>query len=141
MPNDFVLTPDQMAQIEGWRVEEQEYLGTIAAAQDLLAEVRRKLDAAAILTGQAVGPRPAPEPVRPTRDDAPNPSNMIEAIARIVESSDQPISRKNLRKMLATQGFPDDRLANYFYTAVARLKAKGRLEVLPDGSLTSGLLS
>jgi hypothetical protein len=37
--------------------------------------------------------------------------------------------------MLAKEGFPPDRLANYFYTAIHRLKNKERVTVLDDGSV------
>jgi hypothetical protein len=60
---------------------------------------------------------------------------MTEAIEKIANEVGVPIPRKELKRLLKRQGFPNDRLGNYFYTAVHRLKGKKRITVQPDGSV------
>src|SRR5262245_50056773 len=43
--------------------------------------------------------------------------NMTGAIEAIANSLKTPISRKEMKDRLRAQGFPEERLANYFYTA------------------------
>jgi len=60
---------------------------------------------------------------------------LVAAIEKLANDASRPISKKELKRILAEQGFASDRLANYFYTAIHRLKAKERITVMPDGSV------
>jgi hypothetical protein len=137
----FVLTSEV---IDGWRAEEAEAKRLIAEGQRRLAEVGKKLDAAAVLTAIPAQTSPGES----HDDDAPSDdthdaetseelprSNLTEAIERLANASARPLSRPDLRRMLAQEGFPESRLSNYFYTVIARLKKHGRITVKRDGSL------
>jgi len=76
---------------------------------------------------------PWPKPAQPTlvNDSA----DLTAAIERIANASARPVAKKALKATLAAEGFAPDRLANYFYTAIHRLKGKERITVLDDGSV------
>jgi hypothetical protein len=118
-------------QVEDWQKEADELAEKLAEDQRRLDELRSKLKSAApFLPAKefTVGRRPgAPKPVDIS-------DNMTEAIERLATQKG-PISRKELKRLLAEEGFPADRLANYFYTAIHRLKAKERISETDDGSL------
>jgi hypothetical protein len=73
-------------------------------------------------------PVPMP-PVAPDKGD-----NLTEAVERIA-NKEGPLTKKALKEKLSKEGFPDDRLANYFYTTIHRLKAKNKIYVGEDGSV------
>ncbi len=58
--------------------------------------------------------------------------NMTAAIESIANSLSAPISRSDMKDRLRERGFPEERLANYFYTAVGRLKGKNKITVTDD---------
>ena len=139
----FVLTSEV---IDGWRAEEAEARRLIAEGQRRLADVGKKLDAAAILTAipfqtnsNASHDNDAPaDDAHDEVDAGPElpQSNLTEAIERLANASSSPLSRPDLRRMLAQEGFPESRLSSYFYTVIARLKKNGRITVRRDGSLS-----
>jgi len=59
--------------------------------------------------------------------------NMAASIETIANTSDKPLTKATLKSRLMTLGFPEDRMGNYFYTVIARLKGKKRITVQPDG--------
>lgn len=144
-----LLTTDQ---IDQWERRSADAARIIAEQQARLEDLRTKLKAAEIFR-----PKPIPErdrqlfvePPLLANDDTffqhtitsePPPSsrdgdNMVAAIEKIANEAPRPISKKQLKKTLAEQGFAPERLANYFYTAIHRLKAKERITVMPDGSV------
>ena len=62
-------------------------------------------------------------------------ASMMEAMDKIANNSPAPLTKTQMRARLIAQGFASDRMGNYFYTCVARLKAKHRITVEADGSI------
>jgi len=142
-----LLTTDQ---IDQWEREFAESARIIAEQQARQEDLRTKLKAAEIFR-----PKPVPErdrqvfvePPLLANDDTffqhtitaePPPKdgdNLVAAIEKIANDAPRPVSKKELKKILAEQGFAADRLANYFYTAIHRLKTKERITVRADGSV------
>ena len=103
----------------------------IADAQRELGPITERLRAVAVLAG----PPTEAASAKSNGLSAGEPQNMTEAIEKIANETGTPIPRKELKRLLKKQGFPNDRLGNYFYTAVHRLKGKKRITVQPDGSV------
>ncbi len=62
--------------------------------------------------------------------DAPdNGGDMTKAIEEIAIKSNTGLTYKEMREKLHEMGFPRERLANYFYTAVNRLEEKNRIHI------------
>jgi hypothetical protein len=130
--------------LQAQQAAERDLESKIANDQRRLAEIREWLRAAAVLTGSKP---PSNQPQRNIEVVTENGSvamtnsaggmtdNLTEAIARIVNNSPVSVPKADLKKMLAKEGFAGDRLANYFYTAIHRLKAKDRITVHADGSV------
>jgi hypothetical protein len=135
-------------EIEGWERESIEIAKRIADDQERLNELRTKLkmaeffrpkkpsffdcvDIPTISNGQSVpaGTLSAGGETEPEGD------NLVGAIESLANNAAQPIPKKMLKQMLAQGGFAPDRLANYFYTAIHRLKSKERISVLENGSI------
>jgi hypothetical protein len=55
------------------------------------------------------------------------------AIERIATTSPAPLTKKQIKEMLAAEHFPEDRLGPYFYICIKRLKKGERIRVLDDG--------
>ena len=134
-PTDIILTADQ---VERWKQRKDALQRTIADAQRELADINRRLDAVAILTGERVETERPAEPERPAPETpAQEPEEaMVDAITRIAHESQNPVPRSVLKDRLRSAGYAESRLGNYFYTAVSRLKQRNRIKVLPNGSIT-----
>ena len=63
---------------------------------------------------------------------------MMAAVERLVLSAREPIAKAKLKDGLRREGFPEERLGNYFYTVIKRLKERRRISVRPDGSVGIG---
>jgi hypothetical protein len=137
-------------EIEGWERESVELAKRIADDQERLTQLRTKLKMAEFFrpkkldffeadkaADQVQVPLALAHTVTsPTAAPADGEGdNLVAAIEKIANSSLQPVSKKELKALLATQGFPAERLANYFYTAVHRLKSKDRITVMADGKI------
>lgn len=132
----FVLTNDVL---DGWKAEKDAAERMIAEGQRRLADVRHKLEAVAVLTGRPVADAPQLFEVEPKpKETADDPTNMVAAVLEIVGDAERPLSKKVLRSMLRKRGFPEERLGNYFYTVIHRLKGKGRITLSDDGSIWKG---
>jgi hypothetical protein len=129
----ILLTLDQ---IQGWEKEAEDLAREIARDQARLDELRQKLKAAEFF-------RPAPARTglfakmvaANDAGEAPDSDNMVAAIERLASGAQAPIPKKVLKHLLAQEGFASDRLANYFYTAIHRLKAKDRISVMANGDV------
>jgi hypothetical protein len=134
----FVLTPEQRDIIRQKQTEKAKLETIIADAHRRLAPLNDWLDAVTKVTGGRIE-MSASSSVSSTGNAAVTESgdsvNMTVAIEKIANESTAPISRKDLKQMLAKKGYSEDRLGNYFYTVVHRLKTKGRITVEPDGSV------
>jgi hypothetical protein len=119
--------------------EEQDIVRRIAADQQRLADVRDWLSTVARLVPKAQPRLPlAPRAqIKTTFRSAAtvDGDNLTLAIENLANASDAPLPKAELKTILAEQGFSAERLANYFYTAIHRLKAKDRITVQPDGSV------
>jgi hypothetical protein len=132
----FVLTSDQQAAIRRMEAEKARLEKVIADAQRELAPITERLRAVAVLAGPPMEAAPSKSNgLFESPDTAGEAQNMTEAIEKIANETGTPIPRKELKRLLKKQGFPNDRLGNYFYTAVHRLKGKKRITVQPDGSV------
>jgi hypothetical protein len=126
----FTLTADQLKR---WKDEQAELERQIAEAQKKLASVNEKLRAAAVLTAAEIGPTPSASfEEKSTSAPSSEAGGMTEVIERLANESSAPITRSALKAKLMEQGFGID---PYFYTVIARLKAKKRITVNPDGSV------
>lgn len=144
--NQVLLTVDQ---VEQWEQESAELARKIADDQARLDDLRQKLKFAEYFRPKKrtfFGPRAdAPQPIAmPTTPAVPpevavgdgsGTGDLTAAIERIANGSARPVAKKALKAVLAREGFAADRLANYFYTAIHRLKGKDRITVLKDGSV------
>jgi hypothetical protein len=78
--------------------------------------------------------------VRAGDDAGTSADNMTAAIVEIVKTLGQArITHAALRQKLRSKGFPETRLGNYYYTAVHRLKEKGRITIDPSGAIGGGI--
>jgi hypothetical protein len=107
-------------------------MNRIVDDQAELAAVRRKLEAVSILREWSGSPPASTPPAPPVENGD---KNMMLAVERLVTASAMPLERAKVKKALAEQGFPAERLGNYFYTVVKRLKDKKRIAVQQDGKL------
>ncbi|MGA9726439.1 MAG: hypothetical protein WBQ84_03105, partial [Methylocella sp.] len=95
----------------------------LAKRQGELQSLRARIQAALVLLEPiAIRDNHKLEPFesRPTAEA--EGSNMIEAMATIANSSDKPLTKAAMKARLQVLGFPEERMGNYFYTCVARLK-------------------
>jgi hypothetical protein len=118
------------ALIEEWETKAAELE---QAASKMLAEAkafRARVEAGTLLLGPVGGHSKVEEGA------AVDTESMIEAMATVANMADRPLTKSAMRSRLMTLGFPEDRMGNYFYTCVARLKGKKRISVLPDGRIS-----
>jgi hypothetical protein len=127
-PRKPLLTEEDVAR---WREERDLLREEIAAAQAKMAELTRKLEAAAVFMDIDVSAfeplaQKAPEPV-PS-------SSLYAAIARVIEASSAPMTPKMIREAILAG--PDAgliRSENYLYTAIKRLADKASITKQGDG--------
>ena len=131
----FILTNEKLAE---WQKEMEQLERDIAAKQKRHAFLAGRLHAVAVLTGKEPEDR---EPLaaetlfdqaKPARADH---KNMMGAVDKMANEAHRPISKADVRKILAEMSFPEGSLGNYFYTVIARLKAKRRITVMPNGDI------
>jgi hypothetical protein len=127
--NTVTITP---ATIEEW---EQESVKREKAAAKLLEEAksyRARAEAGKLLLGLSAG---SGGDAGDADDDGPG---MMESMATIANAAEKPMTKATMKSRLLTLGFPEDRMTSYFYTCVARLKAKKRITVTDDGKMWKG---
>jgi hypothetical protein len=140
MKADTTITLDPN-QVRAWEGEAHELESRAQAMMEQAKALRRKAEAAAFLLGIDNNPNPqqlkpgpvTPAPARP--EPTAETTTMISAIADIANTSDKPVTKAAMKARLLALGFPKDRLGNYFYICVARLKRKHRISVLPNGNI------
>jgi hypothetical protein len=64
--------------------------------------------------------------------------SMMEAMETIANSADKPMTKATIKSRLQILGFSEEQMGSYFYTCVARLKAKKRITVTDDGRMWKG---
>ena len=132
-----ILTVDA-ATLKGWQDEVAAAEQTIAEGERRRMDAQRKLDAFAVLSGQAAPPSQtaahANGSIASIFSGLGDEMNLTAAVETLAHG-ETPIPRPTLKAKLREQGFPEDRLSNYLYTVIARLKDKRRITVRLDGSL------
>lgn len=130
------------SQIEMWRRRKVELEQELVDKQRELNGITKLLDAVSMLMPH--GARPSME-VPPKTNGANHMAEpkeaMTDAIPRLVEAHGKPMSKAILKERLLESGFSRERLGNYFYTVIMRLKERGKIDVAKDGSLTLGMMS
>ena len=129
--NDGILLTAE--QVRGWREKKTRLEKEIADAEVELGVVSRRLEAVAVIVGKHW---PDDEPASSEDDEETSVGNMIAAIERIASSSREPQTKAQTKIALRLEGFQEERLGNYFYTCIKRLKDRRRILVLPDGRIT-----
>jgi hypothetical protein len=120
----MTATPEQEAVYQAWLADREDLNQRIEAFEKTFGKPK-KIDFAAILSGNPIPQASHPEI---TED-----GNMTGAIEAAVNAPGYfPMDHKRMREYLFSLGFPEDRLGNYYYTAVHRLKERGRLAINED---------
>ena len=134
----FILTAEQREAIRHMEAEKVRLEKVIVDAQRALIPLNDRLHAVAILAGPQPNNRPEPNGTmfdEKPKTETPAPTNMTEVVEKIANTSSDPVPRKQLRETLLAQGFTQDRLGNYFYIVIHRLKKKKRITINEDGSV------
>jgi hypothetical protein len=137
----FVLSRERTEAIAGWKAEKARLENIVTDANRGLNQVNEKLQAAGVLAGQ--NGESSPSGVESSRaflkkEKTLKAANLTRTVERIANESAGPMAKNDLKEILVQQGFPKERLSTYFYTAITRLKHKGRITVRADGSLWRG---
>lgn len=128
-----LLTERQVAE---WRKEQHKLEIAISSTRQRLAEINKMLEAVAVLSG---GEPALPNSAEPTQSEITDLSeSMTHAVERIVRQALVPLTKAQLKKQLAEEGLSGERLGNYFYTVIARLKNRERIQVHSDGRVSAG---
>ncbi|MEQ8281819.1 MAG: hypothetical protein RIC04_03530 [Parvibaculum sp.] len=131
-------TPSQLAYIEELKGKRSELQRKLAETQDLLSDVDKRLNAAAVLFSaphSALKPEAVPEQFEMRSEDAEDSTDLTAAVERLANKAPSPLTKSNLRAQLRSAGFPENRLGNYFYTVIKRLKESRRISVQADGKI------
>jgi len=120
--NQVILTTDHIRQ---WQEEIQRAERQKADADAIIADRRKKLEAAAILAGEV---NPAPIPLPPEDGD----ESMQAAAERILRGFDRAVEhhelQAELRKIPRFAAMLDKHKGAYYYTLVMRLKKVGKIK-------------
>ena len=115
-----------LADVKGWQDKKNEIEGRVAALQNELSDINKKLDAAAVLSPEAAQLRistSAPT-VRVSGNGSAATSEqetLTAAVVRIIGNSANPMTAKQLRKALTNEGYENSQIGNYLYTVFSRL--------------------
>jgi len=131
---ELILTPEQQKQISAWKMRKSELEKIVADAQQELLQITRWLEAIALVAPE--GGQKSAVQAREARVPA---ESMMDAIVRLVSAAPSPITKTRLRELLANEGFPKERLGNYFYTCIMRLKERQKIDVEPNGRVGIGI--
>src|SRR5260221_200749 len=122
MVNNAPLLVLTAAQVDGWREQVREIEAVIEKHQTELALLHDRLKAVDLLVTDSSGQVFAVE--MKTTAKATDPKDLTAAIEAVANDSPSPVPKRVLKQRLRDRGFAEDRLANYFYTAIMRLKAR-----------------
>lgn len=124
---------DEKAELEG-RISaiQTEFEGRISVIQDSLADINKKLDAAAILSPEVASLKIVTSPPQVRVSGGGNGAlveqeTLIDAVVRLVAHSSSPMTAKQLRKALLNEGYENNQVGNYLYTVFGRLLKRGRI--------------
>jgi hypothetical protein len=126
------------SEIAQWRKEKDRLTVLLVDTQRRLGAVNQFLNAAQVLAGDE--PESELEEEGSENPDEHDPSNFMGTIFKIVNESEKPLSKSDLKAALLAAGVDKERMKGpYFYVAIARLKKKNRITVHPDGTVSKGL--
>lgn len=126
------ITPDSIRERQRLKDEVD---SVIERLQRESAGHKRWIDAAQIVLGMDGMDEDA---VDPAPSEGGGSGTMMDAVVRIAIDHGKPISKADMRSELIQAGFPKERLGNYFYTVIARLKERQRIDVLANGDIIVG---
>lgn len=117
MSDSITVNPATVAQ---WRAQ-------LKQATADVARLTKQIELAETLGLAGAGPTLFEVPDGRSRGN----DNMTAAIEEITKTN-PPLDNKTMKKKLRGMGFPEERLANYYYTAVQRLAVQKRIVIWPD---------
>ena len=132
MAETFTLSPTV---VEGWERKQKEALAKAEAYTKEAAQWGQKVQAARLILSSMDIEVPGVGPEEPVRED-----NMTAAIEEIANDTKVPLTHKEMKARLRELGFTEERLANYYYTPINRLKEKGKITVGEDKRIGPGFL-
>lgn len=122
------FTPEE---IELWKAEKDRLQEILGDAQQRLGAVNQLLNAAAVLAPDVFSQEVKEEP-----EEELDPSNLMGTLVKIVNASEKPMTKAELKEALRAAGVDPGRIeGTYFYVALNRLKKKNRIFVHPDGTI------
>ena len=131
--SDVILTAAEVAKKREQAVKLKK---EIAKKQAEAAEINAWLEAASVIMGGLPqGNEGEQEEVFAVGSP---PESMTEAVERLVRAAPKPLPKAVLKRLLQEEGFPPEKLDNYFYTVLKRLKDKQKIMVMKDGSVAIG---
>jgi hypothetical protein len=123
--NDVLLTGND---VRRWQEELQKYEADKASAEIRIAEIRRKLEAAALLSGARF---PQPSLTENCQSDE-NQETMGDAAKRLLAGLDSPVFHQvlqtELRKIPRFREMLDKNAGAYYYTVIKRLVERGDIK-------------
>lgn len=127
-----ILTAEQVA---GWQRRKIELEQQVAAAQQEMADLVRRLDAAAVFMVDANGVHPK---VSKGNGEAHvrEGESMMDTVLLILGDQPTPMTKAALKARLRKHGYSGERLGNYFYTVIKRLKDREKITVHEDGQVS-----
>jgi hypothetical protein len=124
--NRVLLTADHVRE---WQRQERLLSERIQKDQQQLADVRRKLEAVALLSPDFGLGEPSFLPqatiIPPENSQNEERGALTEAVPRILRACGKPLRPVQMRDALTKEGFRKDQLGNYFYTVLLRLSRRG----------------
>ena len=129
--NDGILLTAQ--QVREWREKKAKLEREIADAETELVSVNRRLEAVSVIVGKQW---PDDESASSEVGEDTYAVSLIAAIERVANLSPEPLTKAQTKALLRQEGFQEERLGNYFYTCIKRLKDRRRIHVEPDGRIS-----
>ncbi len=141
MSEKIILDAEEIAL---WQTKAEDLKRQISALQKELSEVEGDISAATRLRQRHSGqkelievqiPRIAPteDKQRVQRPEIVRPETMTKALELVANTSPAPITKQELRGLLAEMGF--DEQGPYLYSVIMRLKNRGKISVMSDGKV------
>jgi hypothetical protein len=134
----FKISPEHIAEAETESARLDKSIDEDTRRRDALREYVR----AARALNPEVTSEPPPSPALESRaslfpaDEQPDAVNLQGMVEKIANDSQQPVSKAMMKIKLKQAGIAQERVhGSYFYVAIERLKKRGRISVLPDGTL------
>lgn len=119
------FTPEQIA---GWRAQRDAAKKRMEDSQREVWALNKLLEGVSMWEGLQAN-------MDLVGDTETTPDNFMGTLERIANEAPAPVPRTVIKKQMASLGFSDKQLGNYFYSVVARLKDSKRITVMGNGDL------